>query len=119
MSDNDLIRRADALAIVVRDRVPTNRTGSEFRVVSTQDMLKAIAALPPAKQDDLASGKAVTVGVPTEAQIVSACLSYDHSFGLMDGPQRVALMHQAREWFHAWRSQNILALIQNEKETNQ
>ena len=52
MSDNDLIRRGDALAIVVRDRVPTNRTGSEFRVVSTQDMLKAIAALP-----------AVTVGV--------------------------------------------------------
>lgn len=52
MSDDDLIRRGDALAIVVRDRVPTNRTGSEFRVVSTQDMLKAIAALP-----------AVTVGV--------------------------------------------------------
>ena len=46
MSDDDLIRRGDALAIVVRDRVPTNRTGSEFRVVSTQDMLKAIAALP-------------------------------------------------------------------------
>ena len=33
MTDDDLIRRGDALAIVVRDRVPTNRTGSEFRVV--------------------------------------------------------------------------------------
>lgn len=55
MSDDDLIRRGDALAIVVRDRVPTNRTGSEFRVVSTQDMLKAIAALPAEADRDALS----------------------------------------------------------------
>lgn len=52
MTDNDLIRRGDVLKIVARDRVPTDRTGSSFRVPSTQEKLDAIKALP-----------AVTVGV--------------------------------------------------------
>lgn len=38
---------------------------------------------------------------PTEAQIRSACLSYDPNFALMDGPEQLALMHQAREWLRA------------------
>ena len=50
MSDHDLIRRGDALAEIRRifNGYPNWVTD-------------AIAALPPAKQDDLASGKAVTV----------------------------------------------------------
>lgn len=50
MSDDDLIRRGDALAEIRRifNGYPNWVTD-------------AIAALPPAKQDDLASGKAVTV----------------------------------------------------------
>lgn len=49
MSDDDLIRRGDALAVV-----------QEWTYCC--DAENAIAALPPAKQDDLASGKAVTGG---------------------------------------------------------
>ena len=58
--------------------------------------------------------EALTVVVPTEAQICSACLSYDHSFGLMDGPQRVAMMHEAREWLHAWRKEDRTVLAELE-----
>jgi hypothetical protein len=58
--------------------------------------------------------EALTVVVPTEAQICSACLSYDHSFGLMDGPQRVAMMHEAREWLHAWRKEDRAVLAELE-----
>ena len=59
--------------------------------------------------------EALTVVVPTEAQICSACPSYDHSFGLMDGPQRVAMMHEAREWLHAWRKEDRAALVELER----
>ena len=59
--------------------------------------------------------EALTVVVPTEAQICSACLSYDHSFGLMDGPQRVAMMHEAREWLHAWRKEDRAVQAKLEK----
>ena len=38
---------------------------------------------------------------PTDAQIADACLSYDHSFGLMDEDQQKRLRFEAREW---WRS---------------
>jgi len=40
---------------------------------------------------------------PTEAEIASACLYYDHSFGLMDAEQRRRLAWEAAEWLHSWR----------------
>jgi hypothetical protein len=42
---------------------------------------------------------------PTDEQVASACLSYNHSFGLMIESQRVAMMQQAREWLRAWRKE--------------
>ena len=42
---------------------------------------------------------------PTDEQVASACLSYNHSFGLMIEAQRIAMMHQAREWLRAWRKE--------------
>lgn len=86
-NDNDLIRRGDALAAC---QIHNSARSAEI----------TIAALPGA-------APAVTVK-PTEAQIASACLSYDHSFGLMDGPERLKLMHQAREWLHAWQKEITL-----------
>lgn len=38
---------------------------------------------------------------PTDGQLVSACLSYNHGYGLMDPEQRDKLHFQCREW---WRS---------------
>lgn len=90
---DDLIKRDDALAAIQDYAV--QEVGA-FRQPHLKGAADAILALP-----------AVTVEEPTEAQIASACLSYDHSFGLMDGPERVALMHQAREWFHAWRKEYV------------
>lgn len=128
MTDNDLIRRGDALkialgyataesaekahhAIAALPAVTVGVPDLTDPVVVHANLLRGTVAMPTVEQiihlygvDALTSAMpAVSVGVPTEAQIASACLSYDHSFGLMDGPQRVALMHQAREWLHAWR----------------
>jgi len=40
---------------------------------------------------------------PTQVEIASACLYYDHSYGLMDDDQRKKLEQDAAEWFRAWR----------------
>jgi hypothetical protein len=40
---------------------------------------------------------------PTQAEIASACLYYDHSYGLMGDDQRKKLEQDAAEWFSAWR----------------
>lgn len=39
---------------------------------------------------------------PTEAQVISACHSYDHSFGLLKEDAQKKLKFQAREWLRAW-----------------
>lgn len=39
---------------------------------------------------------------PSEAEIDSACLSIDHSFGLMDIELQNRMRFEAREWLHAW-----------------
>jgi hypothetical protein len=44
---------------------------------------------------------------PTEAQINSACLSYDHSFGLMEGAERQMVRFEAREWLRAWQKEGM------------
>lgn len=58
----------------------------------------AIAALPAV------SAQGVRVK-PTEAQVASACLSYRHDFGLLDGLERTLVMQQARDWLHAWQKE--------------
>jgi len=84
-----------------RDEEGINHLAWKLEAEATQaNLIKAVEAL--------------TVVVPTEAQICSACLSYDHSFGLMDGPQRVAMMHEAREWLHAWRKEDRAVLAELE-----
>jgi hypothetical protein len=37
------------------------------------------------------------------AQIISACLSYRHDFGLMEGKKRHELMQEAVWWLEAWQ----------------
>jgi len=37
------------------------------------------------------------------AQIASACLSYRHDFGLMEGKERHQLMQEAVYWLEAWQ----------------
>ncbi|MCS4089571.1 hypothetical protein [Rhizobium sp. BK176] len=39
---------------------------------------------------------------PTEAQINSACMSYRHDFGLLEGEEREMVRSQARWWLQAW-----------------
>ena len=39
---------------------------------------------------------------PSAAEIDSACLSMDHSFGLMDVELQNHMRFQAKEWLHAW-----------------
>ncbi len=40
---------------------------------------------------------------PTEEEICSACLYFNHGFGLMTIEQRKRLMFDASEWLYAWR----------------
>ena len=70
----------------------------------TEDVRKAFARLCeatglPAPEHSVTASPLGEV--PTDAQIASACLSYDHSFGLMDQERRDRLRFQCREW---WRS---------------
>lgn len=44
---------------------------------------------------------------PTEQQINSACLSYDHSFGLMATATQEELRQQAKEWLQAWQKEGL------------
>ena len=39
---------------------------------------------------------------PSAAEIDSACLSMDHSFGLMDVELQNRMRFEAKEWLHAW-----------------
>lgn len=83
--------RVEALAKWARENAYLYCSGASFEVV------KMDAASILSDIDRLAWRE------PTGTEIADACLSYRHDFGLMDGPERVALMHQAREWLHAWR----------------
>ena len=91
MSDNDMIRRGDA--VVAAQACPDSHWGPQIAA--------AIAALP-----------AVTVGVrplvwePTDAQVASACMSYRHDFGLMGAEERKLQMFKAREWLRAWQKES-------------
>ena len=42
---------------------------------------------------------------PTEQQINSACLSYDHSFWMMTAEGQESLRWEARQWLRAWRKE--------------
>ena len=44
---------------------------------------------------------------PTDAQVASACMSYRHDFGMLDGAQRSATVAEAREWLRAWRKESF------------
>lgn len=39
---------------------------------------------------------------PTPAQIASACMSFDHGFGLLSKEEQAQMMRDAREWKIAW-----------------
>ena len=39
---------------------------------------------------------------PSAAEIDSACLSMNHSFGLMDIELKNRMRFEAKEWLHAW-----------------
>jgi len=40
---------------------------------------------------------------PTNDEIHSACLYYDHSYGLMDASKREHLQFVAKEWLRSWQ----------------
>ncbi len=42
---------------------------------------------------------------PTDQQINSACLSYDHAFGLMSESQQEKMRFSAKEWLRAWQKE--------------
>lgn len=42
---------------------------------------------------------------PTGQQITSACLSYDHAFGLMTESQQEKMRFSAKEWLRAWQKE--------------
>lgn len=42
---------------------------------------------------------------PTAQQINSACLSYDHAFGLMSKDEQERMRFQATEWLRAWQKE--------------
>lgn len=42
---------------------------------------------------------------PTDLEVSSACLSFDHGYGLLSQEERASLEFQAREWLHAWRKE--------------
>lgn len=48
---------------------------------------------------------------PTERQLSSACLSYDHSFGLMSKDERQELMLQAKWWFNAFENDGLVKTV--------
>lgn len=39
---------------------------------------------------------------PTKEQIDSVCMSYNHSFGLLEKEEQDRLRFQAKEWLYAW-----------------
>lgn len=53
---------------------------------------------------------------PTDDEVNSACLSYDHSFGLMNKEDQDALRWQAREWLHAWRKEDFDLMNRKERD---
>lgn len=40
---------------------------------------------------------------PTDKEIASACMYYDHSYGLMDEDERKRIVWMATEWLHSWK----------------
>ena len=74
MSDNDLIRRGDVQRAVNLALCKAPLKTTLGLIDALNDTKDAIAALPPAKQDDLASGKAVTVGVKPLRELLEAWL---------------------------------------------
>lgn len=84
MSDDDLIRRGDAKRALI--------LGDTF--TRAQAKLDAIPTATP--------GVKVK---PTDAQLASACMSYRHDFGLLGGLERTLVLHQARDWLHAWQKE--------------
>ena len=74
--------------------VPPPVVSHETPVHVTQTGLSDTDAPPQPAPDAVAEA-------PTDGQLVSACLSYNHGYGLMDPEQRNKLHFQCREW---WRS---------------
>ena len=82
--------REQIAAVIVEDRAVDNWS---YPMPADYELADAIiAALPGMVPDN-----------PTERQISDACMWYRHDFGLLDGPERNAVMHSARYWLDAWR----------------
>ena len=42
---------------------------------------------------------------PSDETVDSACLSYNHGFGLMSQDEQDLMRFKAKEWLHAWRKE--------------
>lgn len=61
----------------------------------------ATAAAATEYRERARAGTQKMAEAPTDGQLVSACLSYDHGYGLMDPPSRDLIHFRCKEW---WRS---------------
>jgi hypothetical protein len=108
--DNDLIRRGEAVEMLLAMRGPVDVPRTEKAVWLDEGIdrcIEELRALPAALDVQPAPDAAVK---PTDAQVASACLSYRHDFGLLNAEERQKVMFQAREWLHAWQKELDLTL---------
>lgn len=69
------------------------------------EIIKTLDPQPPWERPELSESKLIDLLSlkVNHAQISSACLSYRHDFGLMDGKERHKLMQEAVYWLEAWQ----------------
>ena len=73
----------------------TDEVANDILALITPDAQAALDRVVAAERERIAISDP-----PTPAQVDDACMSYDHSFGLMDAKQADALRFKAKEW---WR----------------
>lgn len=56
-------------------------------------------------REKLRQTSGLSAAEPTREQILSACLSYRHDFGLLSEEDRKAVEFEAVEWLRAWRKE--------------
>lgn len=81
--------------------------GGGWWVENSSQQKPPLAPLPP---PSIACSRKVAIR-PTDKQFASACLSYDHSFGLLSKDERIYLMAQAKWWFNAFENEGLVKMV--------
>ena len=91
MSDRDLIPRNAAISIVMRDRIKMNTSGTEFRVVSTQDHIEALRAIPAV----------VAIQPDQRDEVIEALVDALHAIELWDAARGYPISTRHRDTMRA------------------